>query len=282
MSAQSTNAHLTSLSGSSRLSLRQLPPSCADMMEQQRLLQRALNQPLHQEVAIRGATQGLAMTAFLKAEQDTLLIAPTGMGKSALLLLAADDPLTTLVILPYTALKANTLIRGRALPQDKWQLWSQVVSSGTHQQDVPISGVVLLSTTEAMQPVFRAWASTASSRRRLKRVVIDEVHVIVTESSFRADIVALDWMRQLRVPLFLMTATLLPQEQHLVSQALGIQELVVIRGSPERPNIRYQVQPITRNHYRPFKTRQATNITPPLQYIRCRKWTMRSKERLTS
>jgi superfamily II DNA helicase RecQ len=52
---------------------------------------------------------------------------------------------------------------------------------------------------------------------------------------------ALDWMRELRAPFFLMTATLPPDDERIVKQALGITDLVVIRGSASRPNIRYEV-----------------------------------------
>jgi superfamily II DNA helicase RecQ len=210
------------------------------MVRQQQLLKTIITSSQH-PVTVRGATQGLGITAFLQATRDVLLVAPTGQGKSILLLLAARELQTTVVIVPYAALRENTYLRGGQL-REGWNLWSQLVATGEPQRNAYIHGVVILSTTEALSIEFKAWARTASHEQRLRRVVIDEVHVLLTESSFRRDVMALEWVRQLRAPLFLMTATLPPEDERTIKHALGIMDLVVIRGPPTRPNTRYQVR----------------------------------------
>lgn len=81
----------------------------------------------------------------------------------------------------------------------------------------------------------------ASGEGQLARIVLDEAHVVVTEASFRKDVRAIAFLRRLPVPFFFLTATLPPEDEHILRSTLDIRELMVIRGPVSRPNIQYQV-----------------------------------------
>lgn len=225
--------------------LRQPPPSCAEAAEHLLALRSVLRNP---QASIRGDAQGQAIAAFLEARQHTLYVAGTGSGKSVLPLLAARDARRlTILLAPYVALLADLHGRGSRVEGGQWRLWADVIGEGLHRMEPSlVTGVLLISPHDAASSDFRAWVATSAQEGVLKRIVIDEAHVLLTEASFRREVAGLRDLRDLlplAVPLFLTSATVPAEEEPLLASSLGLlpEDLAVIRGPVRRPNLVFKV-----------------------------------------
>lgn len=218
-------------------------PSCDAAAAHVLALRRVLG---NESASIRGGAQGLAIAAFVEAEHHTLYVAGTGSGKSVLPLLAATDAChVTVLVIPYVALRADLHGRGLKVDGGQWRLWREVCADGLHRAATPeLTGVVLVSPDEASTDDFRAWVRRSAGEGVLRRVVVDEAHVLLTESSFRSGVANLRQLTGIGVPYFLTTATLPIEEEPLLAISLGISplDLVVIRGPVSRPNLSFTVR----------------------------------------
>ena len=229
------------------------PPTCMQAARDTQRLRQALAQPT---AVIRGDAQGRAISAFVQAERHTLFVAATGSGKSLLPLLATrETESVTLIIAPYVALRADLHARGASVEPDNYHLWRQLADDGAHAAcPTQVTGVVVATPDEAATKAFKGWLGTVGGEGRLRRVVVDEAHVLLTEASFRGAVAELRHISVLHVPLFLTTATLPVEEEPLLAACLGIAppDLVVIRGPVARPNLAFKVK------YQPHKLCSST------------------------
>jgi superfamily II DNA or RNA helicase len=209
------------------------------------LLQRFQN---NNKATWRSRGQAQAMVHVLAREQSLLIVLPTGGGKSFLF---GATPLIetgrTVVVFPYIALmtdqiheatrRQNQLIAsghqmGRDLRVVDWK-----VEDNPNQQSSLIG--VLVDTFTRTE--FQEWLEHEVANRNVNRVVIDEVHTMLTQAHFRPCMRLLQRMTRLGVPVVGLSATLPPTMEEELIGGLGGCNLGVIREGTQRTEIEYHV-----------------------------------------
>jgi superfamily II DNA helicase RecQ len=109
-----------------------------------------------------------------------------------------------------------------------------------HGETNPAS-VVVVSADVASSAGFLGYAALLSGKKLLRRIVIDECHLIVTWSDWGPRLAKLGNLRVLGCPIVLVTATLRPVLEQELGESMLIRWATYIRASTVRRNIRYMV-----------------------------------------
>ncbi|KAI1818929.1 P-loop containing nucleoside triphosphate hydrolase protein [Xylaria intraflava] len=166
---------------------------------------------------------------------DTVLVAATGYGKSAVLYaFAAITGTITIQIVPLTQLGLAQL---EDITRDVTGSSPVFVDADTQLKAGKYSHV-LLSPEQALNPQFKAILRSPGFHSRIGLFAIDELHVVQEWRDFRADFTYLHTLR-----------SLLPQ---FILEHAGFDgtSLKVIRTSVDRPDISVVVQPLLRGFIR--------------------------------
>ncbi|KAH5441620.1 hypothetical protein HBI60_255780 [Parastagonospora nodorum] len=194
-------------------------------------MSKALNQP---NPAYKSAEQAQALGAVVSSQTPVVVVLPTGGGKSLLFLAPAclEDPGVSVVVLPFRELLNNMKERliAASIPHLEW-------SSG-EELSAP---VVLVSADIAGTWPFIKYAGRLVQQGILRRIVVDECHLIFTSSDYRERLATLRNLRSLQCPFLFLTATQPPCLEHELSEAMLIRTPIYIRAPTVRPNIRYLV-----------------------------------------
>ena len=196
--------------------------------------------------------------SLLVLKEDRILVAKTGYGKSVipqlLPLLIKDSIVPTLLLL--NALGAEQSMDIAALPLAK-PIWLHAENNDNLTLKKIKAGLYthsLLSPEIACSLKFYDQVLSGTYfRKRLKAVVIDEIHLVVDWGrAFRKYSLLKHFRNRLgRKPWFGCTATLDPDSFHELCQFTGFDKNVpIIRTSIDRPEIAYirKVIPPTRRH----------------------------------
>lgn len=199
--------------------------------EVSRAMQQALGQS---EVSFRSGEQERAMHAVMSGQTPLVVVLPTGGGKSLLFMVPAcsREPGVTVVVVPYRAL-INDLVqrmRSRGIDCMEWK----------YGENNPAAAVVV-SADVAGEPGFLQYAGLLSGKKLLRRVVVDECHLIFTSSHWRPKLAKLKNLRVLACPMVLLTATLPPVLEEELGESMLVRCATYIRACTIRPNIRYMV-----------------------------------------
>jgi hypothetical protein len=171
-------------------------------------VRRAMQQVLRQEeVGFRSVQQEQAMYAVLDGQTPLVVVLPTGGGKSLLFTVPAvlEAGGVTVVVVPYRALIEDLVqrIQGCGVDCMEWK----------HGETNP-AAVVVVSADVAGDVTssdnFISYAGMLSSKGLLRRVVVDECHLVFTSSDWRPKLAKLKNLRLLPCPIVLLTATLPP------------------------------------------------------------------------
>ena len=158
----------------------------------------------------------------------------TGGGKSLLFTVPAclDEPRVTIVVVLYQALINDLVgrIRVSGIECIKWK----------HEENNP-AAVVVVSADMAGEPGFLKYAGLLSGKRLLRRVVVNECHLIFTSSNWRPKLAKLRNLRVLPCLIVLLTATLPPVLEEDLGESILVRCATYIRACTARPNIRYVV-----------------------------------------
>ncbi|KAK4233757.1 P-loop containing nucleoside triphosphate hydrolase protein [Achaetomium macrosporum] len=190
---------------------------------------------------------------------DTVLVAATGYGKSAVLYaFSALADRITVQIVPLTKLGENQR-DDRNVPNSR-PVW---VDADTHLKNPRVWGDiqageythVLLSPEQALHPKFKAVLKDPGFHTRIGLFAIDELHCVSKWREFREDYTYLHTLRVLlprRIPWFGCTATLDRDNQNYILEKAGFEpsKLKIIRTSVDRPEISIVVQPLLRGALR--------------------------------
>lgn len=167
--------------------------------------------------------------SVLHPTESQLIISPTGCGKSACFMVPTRHVVDNrkwkcLVIVPYVATCFNHLeeCKRRNIESNIWDPF---------QPDCGNDNSVLFVTPDIVTTKnFREWF--ASNMFSFHRIILDEAHVIFTESEFRPCVLHMRALKMYQRPVTLMTATCsLTMEQKLVEWFSPIR---VLRGSQDQ------------------------------------------------
>ena len=182
------------------------------------------------------------------AGRDTLVVMPTGAGKSLCYQLAglARDTLT-IVVSPLIALIADQQQRLRrdghpAFMVSGRQTEAEVAASLQAVAD----GTARIVFAAPERFASRAFAA-AVARRQVGLFVVDEAHCISEWGhDFRPDYLRLNRAiaQTGRPPVMALTATATPQVEREIVQRLGLSDPAAYRGGFDRPNISFDVVPL--------------------------------------
>ena len=186
--------------------------------------------------------QRQALNLIACSEPETLIVMPTGAGKTALYVIPTLLPQAqvTVVIIPLIALKHDLIRRCQA-----WQIphW---VFNPLHAEAIGLHAVpqlVLVDVERAVQAPFLSFLKALNREQRLDRIVLEEAHLVLTASHYREHLGMLGVIRQVQCPFVCLTGTLPPTAEYDLQQSLYLSAFLKrLRASSDRPYIEYCVQ----------------------------------------
>ena len=203
------------------------------------VVHKALQQVLgKQDVGFRSVEQEQALYAVLDNQTPLVVVLPTGGGKSLLFTLPAIVEKTgvTVVVVPYRALIEDLVsrIQGYGVDCIEWK----------HGDSNPASVVVVSADVAGditSNGNFLGYARLLKNKGLLRRVVVDECHLLFTARHWRANLLKVKNLRLLGCPTVLLTATLPPVQEGDLEASMLVRNATYIRASTVRPNARYFV-----------------------------------------
>jgi len=198
-------------------------------------LQTLLREVQGEHASFKTPHQLIATHHLVMTRSDLVHIAPTGSGKTWVYLTAAQAmPTKTMIaIIPLKALRGDLELRLIALPHVDSVTW-------TGQQPDHDPTLLLVSTEAVGSSTFRDYLARLHALRRLSWVVVDEVHLLLTERAYRPALGEVLALRRQSFPLLLLSASLPPVLEERLKEELSSQ-FVTLRVSCDRPNLTYQV-----------------------------------------
>jgi superfamily II DNA or RNA helicase len=186
------------------------------------------------DISFKSLKQEEAIYAVIRGQTPLVVVLPTGGGKSLLFMVPAllDGTEITIVVVPYRALIDDLVDRIRSSGIDCIEWKPGQANPAT---------IVVVSADVAGGASFLKYASLMGTKKLLRRVVIDECHLVFTLSDWRPRLAALRNLRVLGCPIVLLTATLPPVFEQELNNCMQIRCATYIRASTVRSNIRYVV-----------------------------------------
>ncbi|KAG2030303.1 P-loop containing nucleoside triphosphate hydrolase protein, partial [Suillus americanus] len=191
--------------------------------------------------SFRSKEQAAAVELTAQRKHDLFLVLGTGGGKSLVFMAAAvnaqeiQQGLMTLVVVPLQALLQDMRRRldEKNIKYSQWTAGTSGVRSDTR--------CILVTADAAANPSFLTFLHRIFHDKRLARIVLDEVHLILTSEHYRPLLRYLDQLRQVAVQFLMLTATMPGIATAQLLQKLQILPTTtkLIRGSTTRPNIVY-------------------------------------------
>jgi len=209
--------------------------------EKERAIRKALKKPMDDDavtIRYRSKAQGEALGRIMDGGFNVLtVVLPTAGGKTLLFTAPAcleEDVGVTIVVVPFRKLIDETVREAQKTVGD-CEEWS-------HSTVDPAALVVV--SVDKMHDHFWSYARQMAEQGRLRRVVVDECHLLVTSHSWRPHLVELEKLKSLGVPMVMLTATL-PRYMEVElrrSLGVGIGMMSLIRACTVRENITYTVR----------------------------------------
>ncbi|CAD0021224.1 unnamed protein product, partial [Aureobasidium pullulans] len=211
--------------------------------EQERAIRKALKLPMDDDdtttkIRYRSKAQGEALQRIMHGDFSVLtVVLPTAGGKTLLFTAPAcleEDVGVTIVVVPFRKLIDET-VRDAQKTVGDCEEWSH--------STVDPAALVIVS-VDKMHDHFWSYARQMVEQGRLRRVVVDECHLLVTSHSWRPHLVELEKLKSLGVPMVMLTATL-PRYMEVElrrSLGVGIGMMSLIRACTARENITYTVR----------------------------------------
>jgi superfamily II DNA or RNA helicase len=200
-------------------------------------LRMLLNDP---DARFKSSYQAKAVQLFLNRLTDLLIILPTGGGKSLTFEIAPilEAEGTTVLILPFVALMTEMRQRlKKVLPKFKAEQWHT-----GRRSDNGLPNILLVSIEEAVSMEFQSFIQLANVNQIVRRWVVDEFHVLITQSEFRPVFPRLvTTIRLIPVPFVGLSATIPESYVDLVRIMMSSITTTVVRSPTDRPNLRYRV-----------------------------------------
>jgi superfamily II DNA/RNA helicase len=184
--------------------------------------------------------QGQAIATIAAGKSNVVCVLPTGGGKSLCFFVPAlmdNMEKVTVVIVPLVALCKDLEDRAKSynLSFIRWRKDTTVAHlDGLH--------LIFVTVELAVGSEFGRAMDYLSERKRLHRLVIDEVHLVWMWKSFRPAMERLAGLRRWFSSFVLLTATLPLSMESTLLLSLAMVEPVIIRAPTPRVNIKYSVR----------------------------------------
>lgn len=208
--------------------------------KKEKAIYKAMQQVLGQKkVSFLSAEQELALHAVIDRQTPLVVVLPTGGGKSLLFSVPVcleESTSTTIVVVPSRPLIEDLIsyMQKRGIYYIEWK-----------HGESRLADIVVVSADIAGDTIsnsnFLSYATIVSGKRLLRRVVVDECHLIITSSDWRPKLALLKNLRLLPCPIVLLTATLPPVREGELATSMLILHATYIRASTVRPNTQYFV-----------------------------------------
>jgi superfamily II DNA helicase RecQ len=198
-------------------------------------LRKILNDP---RAAFKSPEQAMAAVAVYEGVSDVIIKLPTGGGKSLTFLIAAslETSFATIVIYPLVSLLQDQKDRFNNMG-----LTSTIWTSNCRAMEC-LGSLVLVHANQTTQDAFHAFIGVLTAERALKRIVIDEFHV-VTQWSFSQAINQLKWItHRHNVPLVLLSGSFSKATLNQVLKDFNLKSPVMINASTVRTNLVIRVE----------------------------------------
>ncbi|CCG85096.1 protein of unknown function [Taphrina deformans PYCC 5710] len=186
---------------------------------------------------IKSIEQGQCLDLIYHAApcSTTLIVMPTGSGKSLLMLLKYDEK-ATIVVVPLQALLEQHIVhcKHKGLQYLHWQ-------SGT--ENYAWAPIILVSFDSAVTKKFISYAVSHIQQGVIGRLMVDECHLALQASpAFRSNLLRAGELRALDVPSIYLTATLPPKDiPRFKALFLLDNSLNIMRQSTNRSNVHIRV-----------------------------------------
>jgi len=195
--------------------------------------------------AFKSTEQAIAMSLIMVCKASGFVVLPTGGGKTwTYAVPALLDTKITVVVLPLVSMAVTyRMIEGH---EDSYCTWI----SGMDASMVPKTCRILLVSSGFVQTLrFQNSMFELCRTDRLKCCVIDEVHMVVTESSYREDLCTLHGLGRLSLPWYLLSGTV-PCGSFIdsVKSRLGIESIRLVRAQTCRTDLNWVVKQIPALH----------------------------------
>ena len=189
-------------------------------------------------LAFRSCYQSEAMMAVYSRKQDTLVIMPTGSGKTNVCLvpiaIESKLKLKSVIIVPLVCLKSQFSNR----------CWQTGISACLWQPHLDIHNlpdVLIVSVETAIMEEFQIFCKRLHKIGLLSRIIIDECHTTSTWSNYRESFLQLRQLRTVPVPLVLLSATVPTEMEEKLKLFYG-SCFYTVRQPTVRWNLNYSVE----------------------------------------
>jgi superfamily II DNA helicase RecQ len=197
----------------------------------------ALEQMYGPGAKYKTAKQEEAVQAVVSGISPVIAVLGTGEGKSLLYMLPQRLPGagTTVLVVPLVVLKKDT-VRRCGLLGVECRVWG----TGGPARGLG-NALVMVSLDQAVGVTFQTYLRRLEAAGQLQSIVIDESHLILTASTYRACMERVQRFRGLACQLVFLTATLPMYMLNSFVDRLLLAKPVVIRGLTVRRDIQYEV-----------------------------------------
>lgn len=184
----------------------------------------------------RSVKQAEAISTILRGDPEVLVVLPTNGGKSLCFMLPAYLPEAgiTVLIVPLVALRKEMVDRCRTLGL-------RIEEFSVEKRIAIQQGIVVVSVEQASSDIFRQYLEVTSMQGNLDRIVIDEAHMLLTTSDYRASMDDLRYLKTIETQFVYLSATFPESLVCEFTSRFAIAHLTTVRDCCDRPNIRYSV-----------------------------------------
>ena len=195
-----------------------------------RFLQEFLDNP---EAKYNTPEQKALVKAILLKVPFIIGVLPTNSGKtfSFLLTCSLQNSKVTIAIIPLVGLKQNILSKAREYN----------IEASDYNKDSNFSNLTLVSVETLLSEDFLVKLEALNRREQLDRIIFDEIHLIITQASFRTIFNKVQQIFQISTQYIFLTGSLpISLETELIDKLL-LEKPLVIRGRSTRSDISYRI-----------------------------------------
>jgi superfamily II DNA helicase RecQ len=181
--------------------------------------------------------------AALECEQDIIAIMATGAGKTMIALIPAlleeRRSFVTVIVLPLRSLMTDykRKLHDMSIGYEEFLGQTSARINGHHN-------IILVSADAAKSQHWITCLADLNERRRVRRIVFDELHLALTSSNFRPSLRDMDTLRSLDTQIIGLSGTIPYGQEETMKKLFGLTtETVILRECTNRPELRYILKP---------------------------------------